>query len=195
MTIKGDGRNDPAERAAGPGRDPRKREEATWGDLERIARKQVEAEKKRVWAPASREDGVDWKEFNMGLCRIMQNYCSEPKTEHLMDMGLKCLKEYENEEMPNLFASNPHMLGRVVDVMDILTVDQIIVHACKARKASSAFLNFNRIDYPVKDPKDWRKWITLKLDKGSVKLNDLVLDYFGPVSDLKKNYDLHDKKQ
>ncbi|MCX6011969.1 MAG: hypothetical protein NTV30_00865, partial [Chloroflexi bacterium] len=160
-----------------------------------IDRKQVEAEKKRVLAPASREDGVDWKEFNMGLCRVMQNYCSEPKTEHLMDMGLNCLQEYQDEELPNLYATNPHMLGRVVDVMDILTVDQIIVHACKARKASSAFLNFNRIDYPANEPQAWRKWVTLKLDKGSVKLGDLALDYFGSISDLKKNYDIHDKKQ
>ncbi|MCX6012976.1 MAG: FAD-dependent oxidoreductase [Chloroflexi bacterium] len=160
-----------------------------------VNRRQVDKEKQRVLAPAGREDGVDWKEFNMGLCRIMQNYCSEPKTEHLMDMGLDCLKEYENEEMPNLYASNPHILGRVVDVMDILTVDQIIVHASKARKASSSYLNFNRMDYTSVDPQNWRKWITLKDISGDVQTGELALDYFGSISDMKKNYDLHDKKQ
>ena len=159
-----------------------------------IERKQIETEKKRVYKPVHRDDGVDWKEFNAGICRIMQNYCSEPKTEHLMDMGLDCFSEYEHEEVPNLFATNPHMLGRVIDVIDILTVDEIIIHACKARKSSNAFLSFNRLDYPTKDPEEWRKWITLKLDNGSVKIGELPLDYYGSVSDLKKNYELHDKK-
>jgi len=153
-----------------------------------VDRDQIDKEKQRVYAPTHRDDGVDWKEFNAGLCRIMQNYCSEPKTEHLMKMGLQCLKEYEEEELPMLFADDPHKLGRVLDAMDILTVDQIIVHACLARKASSVFLNFNRLDYPEKDPQEWKKWITLKLEKGKVKQGELPIDYWGS---LKENYEKH----
>jgi succinate dehydrogenase/fumarate reductase flavoprotein subunit len=151
-----------------------------------VDRAQIDREKKRVYAPTHLDDGVDWKEMNMGLCRIMQNYVSEPKTEGLMNMGLNALKEYEEEEVPQLFADNPHKLGRTIDVMDVLTVDQVITHACLARKASSNYLNFNRLDYPEKDPQEWKKWITLKLEDGEVKKGELPSAYWGP---LKESYE------
>lgn len=160
----------------------RKTEEAV------LDRRQIEKEKKRVYAPIHRDDGVDWKEFNAGLCRIMQNYCSEPKTDGLMNLGLEVLDEYEREEVPQLFANDPHKLGRTIDVMDILTVDEIIVNACLSRKASSAYLNFNRMDYPEMDPEKWKKWITLKLENGKVKQGELPINYWGP---LKENYEAH----
>jgi succinate dehydrogenase/fumarate reductase flavoprotein subunit len=151
-------------------------------------REQVDTEKKRVYAPIHRENGVDWKEFNMGMCRIMQNYCSEHKTESLMQMGLDVLDEYEREELPNLIADNPHKLGRTVDVMDILTVDKLIFEGCMMRKASSSYLNFDRLDYPQKDPPQWHKWLTLKMKNGAVERGELPIDYWGS---LKENYEAH----
>lgn len=153
-----------------------------------IDRRQVDKEKERVYAPVYRDNGVDWKEFNAGLCRVMQNYCGDPKTEGLMKIGLKALKEYEDEEVPELFADDPHKLGRVIDTIDVLTVDQIIINACIARKASSSYLNFDRLDYPEKDTIEWKKWITLKLEDGKVKTGEMPIDYWG---DLKENYDAH----
>jgi succinate dehydrogenase/fumarate reductase flavoprotein subunit len=153
-------------------------------------RLQVDKEKARVYAPIYCEDGVDWKEFNAGLCRIMQNYCSEHKTESLMQMGLGVLDEYEREELPSLCADDPHKLGRTVDVMDILTVDQMIIHGCMSRKASSSYLNFGRLDYPQKDPPEWHKWLTLKLEDGAVKKGELPIDYWGS---LKENYEAYSK--
>jgi len=159
-------------------------------DLPDPERTQIENEKARVYAPIHRDDGVDWKEFNAGLCRIMQNYCSEYKTEALMQMGLEVLDEYEREEVPNLYADNPHKLGRTVDAMDIVTVDQMIIHGCMARKASSSYLNFDRLDYPQKDPAEWHKWLTLKQENGAVKRGELPIDYWGSLKD---NYEAHSK--
>ena len=157
-------------------------------DHKELNRQQIDQEMGRIYSPIYRENGIDWKEFNAGLCRVMQNYCSEPKTDALMQMGLDVLKEYENEELPLLYANNPHKLGRTIDVMDILTVDQMIVNACLSRKASSAYLNFNRMDYHEKDTEQWNKWITLKLSKDGVHQGELSKDYWGS---LKENYDKH----
>jgi succinate dehydrogenase/fumarate reductase flavoprotein subunit len=118
----------------------------------------------------------------------MQNYCSEYKTESLMQMGLEVLDEYEREEVPKLYADDPHKLGRTVDVMDIVTVNQMIINACMARKASSSYLNFDRLDYPQKDPPGWHKWLTLKQEKGAVKYGELSIDYWGSLKD---NYEAH----
>jgi len=155
-----------------------------------VVREQVEAEKTRVYAPIKRRSGMDWKEMNAGTAQIMQNYCGNNRTENLLNIGLLWLKDLEENEIPNLFAPNPHVLGRTIDVMDILTVCQIIMHASLARKASSRYLGFNRIDYPELDPPEWHKWITLWLENKNVKTGELPIDYGFPLSE---NYEAHNK--
>jgi len=59
-----------------------------------------------------------------------------------------------------------------------------------ARKASSVPLNFYRIDYPEVDPREWNKYITVKLSNNSVVSNELPLNYWG---DMKANYEAHNK--
>ena len=153
-----------------------------------VNRKQIEKERKRVYAPVNREDGIDWKELNAGLCRIMQNYCGEPKNDELLNIGLIALKEIEKEEASTLFADNPHKLMRALDVLDILTCDQMIIHASLARKASTKWLNLFRTDYPQLDPPEWHKWITTKLENGKVKIGEKPIDFWEPV---KENYEAH----
>ena len=148
-----------------------------------VTRKQIEAEKRRVYAPISREDGMDWKEFNAGLCRVMQNYCGELKNEELLKIGLITLAEIEANEAVTLCADNPHKLTRALDVLDILTCDQIILHACLSRKASSEFLSFSRTDYPEVDPPDWHKWILIRMEKGVVKTGEMPIDFYEPLED------------
>jgi len=153
-----------------------------------IDRKQVEDEKTRIYAPLEQVDVIDWKELNAGLCRIMQNYCGEPKNDELLKIGLTALKEIEEDEVPRLYADNPHKLMRSLEVLDILTCDRIIMHACMERKASSSFLNFIRTDYPEMDPPEWRKWITIRLEDGKVKSGEMPMDFSEP---LKENFEAH----
>ncbi len=155
-----------------------------------VAREQVDAEKARVYAPIKRNSGLDWKEMNAGTAQIMQNYCGDYRTENLLNIGLLWLKDVEENEIPKLYAPSPHVLGRTIDVMDILTNCQIIIHASLARKASSQYLGFNRIDYPELDPPEWHKWITLWLENGDVKIGDLPIDHAFPLSE---NYEAHNK--
>jgi len=155
-----------------------------------VTRKQVEAEKARVYAPIKRSSGMDWKEMNVGTGQIMRNYCGDSRTDDLLNLGLTWLKDVEENEIPKLYAPNPHVLGRTIDVMDVLTNCQIIIHASLARKASSQYLNFNRIDYPEIDPPEWHKFITLRQENGNVKTSELLIDYGFPLSE---NYEAHNK--
>jgi succinate dehydrogenase/fumarate reductase flavoprotein subunit len=153
--------------------------------------RQVEAEKNRIFSFVNREDGIGWKEFNMHIARIMQNYCGAIKSDELLKIGLKQLNQMEKNETPNLFAQNPHELIRSLEVLNILTNAKIIIYSCLARKSSSKQLHFTRSDYPEMDPPEWHKFITVKLENSQVKVGEKPIDYYGV---LKENYEKYNKE-
>jgi succinate dehydrogenase/fumarate reductase flavoprotein subunit len=152
---------------------------------------QVSAEKARVYAPTIRKDGrdwVEWKELRAVGARAMQNYLGGVRNEGLMQTGLKWITDIIEREYPLTYASNPHILLRVLETYNILTVSRIIFQACIARKASSEVMGHFRQDYPQMDPPEWNKWITLKQENGATKIGELPLDFAG---DLAGNYEAH----
>ncbi len=159
-------------------------------NLLKASTEQTAREKERIYAPIKRSNGIDWKELHAGIARTMQYFCSEYKTESLFKMGLGSLRKIEEIWAPQLYASDPHKLMRCLEDLSMLTHAQIIIHASLARKASSRFLGFNRIDYPQLDPPEWHKFITVRQENGEVKTGELPLDYFG---NLKENYETYNK--
>ncbi len=155
-----------------------------------IDRGQVEKEKGRVYGPLSRRSGMDWKELRAGLCRVMQNYCSEPKNEGLLNLGLTWLEDIEKNVFPDAYSPNPHMLVRVLESFNILYCDDLIIKSCLARKASSKHLGFVRQDYPDLDPRDWHKFITIQQVSGEVRTGELPIGFWGSLSD---NYEKHNE--
>lgn len=151
-------------------------------DAEQLAR-----EKQRVYAPLARPGArsLDWKELNAGIARVMQNYCSEPKNDELLRLAQDWLADIEENEAPLAVADNPHKLMRTLDVLDILTCARIIVDACRARRASSEYLHFNRIDYPSMDPSEWHKWITVREGGAGTEIDDMPIAFWG---ELERNY-------
>ncbi len=152
---------------------------------------QVELERARVYAPTKRKPGkdwIDWKELRFAGARAMQNYCGAVRNEGMMKTGLKWIEDIKNEHYPQTYASNPHILLRVLETYNILTVDEIIFQACLARKASSEILGHFRQDYPEMDPPEWHKWVTIKEVDGATKTGDLALDFHG---NLAENYEAH----
>jgi succinate dehydrogenase/fumarate reductase flavoprotein subunit len=70
----------------------------------------------------------------------------------------------------------------------------MIMHASLARKASSAVLDFKRLDFPDLDPEEWNKFITLRLADGEVKVDALPFRYWlkAPwASTHEENYEGH----
>ena len=155
-----------------------------------IERSQVDKEKEKLYAPVKRRNGIEWKELNAGICRVMQEYCSENKNEEMLHVGLKWFEELRESEGSELYARNPHELMRALEVMTVLECGEMILHACLARKASNSFLNFDRLDYPEINPPEWQKWITTRLEDGDVKVGEKSLDYWG---DYEENYKRHNR--
>jgi len=152
---------------------------------------QVTSERTRIYSLVDRINGFGWKEFNMHISRIMQNYCGEIKSDDLLNIGLKLLEDMEQNEAPKLYARNPHELIRSLEVLNILTNAKIIIHACLARKASSKYLHFIRSDYPEIDPPEWYEFITIKLMNNNVKVSEKDIEYYGSLKD---NYEIVNKE-
>ncbi|MDR0310209.1 MAG: FAD-dependent oxidoreductase [Acidobacteriota bacterium] len=155
-----------------------------------IHRDQVEREKNRVFAPTKRGSGIEWKELHSGITRAMQYYVSEFKTERLLKMGLDELERLEAESVPRLFAHDPHKLMRTIEDLSMLENAKIIIHASRARKASSTPLNFKRIDFPENDPAEWQKFLTLRLENNQVRMGELPPRFWG---DMARQYEAHNK--
>jgi succinate dehydrogenase/fumarate reductase flavoprotein subunit len=118
----------------------------------------------------------------------MQNYCGEYKNEELLEIGLIWLEDLQKNEGPRVCADNPHKLMRTLEVLNILMCDEIILHSSMARKASSRYLDFFRLDFPRVDPPDWHKWVAIRLEDRKVKSRVLPIDFWEP---LKENYEKH----
>lgn len=156
-------------------------------DLPEYDEDQAKEEKKRLLAPllADRENGIGWKELNSAVSKAMQNYCGGVKCEELLKEGLNLLESFEKEIVPKLYAANPHELMRTHEVLDILTVAQMVLHACMLRKSSSEPLFFKRSDYSEMDPEQDRTHITIRLEEEKVVSRRVPLDFFG---NLKEEY-------
>lgn len=140
----------------------------------------------RLYRPLLNEDGYGWKELNKAISRAMQNYCGGIKCEENLREGLDLLESYRKEIVPNLHCENPHELMRTHEVMDILDVATMILHACLMRESSSAPLCFERSDHPEMDPEQDRCFITIRQENGAPVRGVIPHDYFG---DLEEEYE------
>jgi succinate dehydrogenase/fumarate reductase flavoprotein subunit len=156
---------------------------------------QLAAEKARVYAPLRQNQGsIGWKELNAGIARVMQDYCGQYRSEETLRLGLRLLRELREAEAARACAANPHELCRTLECFQVITFGEMVMHASLARKASSAFLDFHRLDYPQLDPPEWAKLLPIRLEGDEIRVRELPLDYhlrppYAPT--YRENYELH----
>jgi succinate dehydrogenase/fumarate reductase flavoprotein subunit len=148
---------------------------------------QLQAEMERVYAFAQGDAGYGWKEVQLGLCRVMQDYCGDYKSKDVLDMGLWWLNSIRENELKSTVAANPHELGRTLGAEVRLSVCEIILQHCLARKSSSDMLNFARLDYP--EQKDGLT--ALYLRDGEVITEELDPGIYGPEGSYGESYEKH----
>lgn len=156
-------------------------------NIENPDEQQILREKERIYSVVKKTKGLNWQEVNTSICNIMQKYCGAIKSDHLLNFGLDKIKDLKTNMMPHLFARNPHEHLRSLEVLNIITNAEIVLLSCLARKASSKHLHFIKSDYPLIDPKEWHKFITIRKDSdGNIIVGDKDIDYYGS---LKENYE------
>ncbi len=160
-----------------------------------VDRRQVELQKARAYGPLKQDKrGPGWKELNVAIARIMQDYCGKYKNELTLGRGLDLLGELRENEGASAYASNPHELGRTLECFSLITLGEMVMQASLARKCSSVYLDFYRPDYPQMDPPEWEKLLPMRLEDDSVKVRDLSLDFhlkspYAPTYE--ENYERH----
>ena len=153
-----------------------------------ISRAQIAAEKQRVLAPTKRSTGIDWKELNFGVNRVMQYFASEFKNETLLDMGLEEIDRIEQNAVPQLCAPDPHKLMRSLEDLCIIEYAKIVLQAMKERRFSSPKLRIERTDYPDNNPAEEKNYLALHLEDGKVCFERIPIRYWG---NMKEEYEAH----
>ena len=83
---------------------------------------------------------------------------------------------------------------QLLECFSLIKTGELVIQASLARKASSALMDFYRLDYPEIDPPEWRKFLPIRLEDDEVKVRELPQDYHlkPPYSSTyEENYRLH----
>ncbi|HSW57988.1 MAG TPA: FAD-dependent oxidoreductase [Dehalococcoidales bacterium] len=157
--------------------------------------RQVAREKERVMRPLKASpESVGWKELNAAIARVMGDYCGQYKNEYTLKMGLRLLHELKENEANEAYAANPHELGRLAECFSLLDMGECLLQSSLARKCSSVYLDFHRLDYPQMDPPEWEKLLPVHKEKEGIKVREMPLDYHlrAPYAgDYDENYNKH----
>ncbi len=112
-----------------------------------------------------RKDGPDWKEANLAIQQIMNDYAGvKVRSETLLNAGLKYLGDLKKKTLDNLQADNSHDLMRCLEVFDLLDCGEMIFHTALERKETRAM--HIRSDFPFTNPLLTEKFLTIRLENG-----------------------------
>ncbi|RJR47460.1 MAG: FAD-binding protein [Desulfobacteraceae bacterium] len=110
----------------------------------------------------NRRDGAGWKEANLALQQIMQDYAGVDgvRSETLMKAGLTYLKRLRERAVESLIARNGHELMRALETLDLMECGEAILHAALERKETRGM--HRRSDFPFTNPLLQDKFLTIR---------------------------------
>jgi succinate dehydrogenase/fumarate reductase flavoprotein subunit len=136
------------------------------------ARSQIEEQKGLIGQFLTRKAGPDWKEANIALQQIMQDYAGQVRSETLLAAGMSYLQRLKEKVTTTMMARNEWELTRCLETMNLLDLGELVFHAANARKETRGL--HNRTDYPLTDPMLDGKGVFVKRVNGA------------PVTELKR---------
>ncbi|MEW6666000.1 MAG: FAD-binding protein [Thermodesulfobacteriota bacterium] len=116
-----------------------------------------------------RESGPDWKEANLALQQIMNDYAGvEVRSENLLAAGLKYLQDLKQKAGATLAANNSHTLMRTLETLDLLECAEKVFLTALERKETRAL--HKRSDFPFTNPLLQDKFLTIRREGGKVRM-------------------------
>lgn len=131
----------------------------------------------------SRENGPVWKELNMAVQQIMNDYAGiyKPRSESMMSAGQKYLGDLEKHAKATLRCADSHELMRALEAFDLLFLGQLMIAAMRERKETRGM--HKRSDYTFTNPLLDGKFITIQ--RGD----------YGPILEWRKRKELDEVDQ
>ena len=115
------------------------------------------------------QSGPDWKEANLALQQIMQDYAGvEVRSETLLESGLKYLTDLKKKIQTCITADHSHTLMRCLEVFHLIECGEVVFLAALERKETRGM--HRRSDYPFTNPLLQDKFLTLWREKGQLKM-------------------------
>jgi succinate dehydrogenase/fumarate reductase flavoprotein subunit len=114
------------------------------------ARAHIETKGSMIHEMLSRRQGPDWKETNIALQQIMQDYAGFVRTETLLTAGLSYVRRLREKATSTMVAGNRWELTRALETLNLLDLGELAFLAARERKETRAL--HNRPDYPLTDP-------------------------------------------
>lgn len=127
---------------------------------------QVEAERRRVWAPLGVEHGLPPNQVEYKLRRMVNDYLQPPKVTRKMEIGLERF-EAIRDDLDRLQAREPHELMRAMEVHSIRDCAEMAARASLFRTESRWGLYHARVDYPDRDDARWLCHAQIRKDPAS----------------------------
>ncbi len=144
---------------------------------------QVENEKRRVYAPLLREQGLPPAQVEYKLRRFVNDYLQPPKVTRKMEIGLQRFADVASD-IAQMKAGHPHELMRAMEVTMILDCAEMAARASLFRQESRWGLYHYRVDHPQRDDAEWFCHCHLKKDErgAMVSFKRPVEPYLIPLS-------------
>ena len=134
-----------------------------------IGEEQVEELKNSAFAPLERKNGIEPDHIIIGVNEVINR--SEVTIISRGDGLKKAIEEIERireEEVPPLYASDPHHLMMANEAKSIVLVAEMYLRSRLLREDSRNL--FLREDFPYTDNVNWLKWTMLKQEEDKMKL-------------------------
>jgi len=155
----------------------------------------IAAEKKRVLAPTTREDGIPPNQVEYKTRRLVNDYLQPPKVTRKMQLAQDRFAETRAVMENEMVARNAHELMRSLEVSSIMDCADMAAFASLFRTESRWGLYHNRADYPERDNENWFCHSILSKDAdGQMTIKKKDVDpYIIPIEDEEK--DAYDKQR
>jgi succinate dehydrogenase/fumarate reductase flavoprotein subunit len=111
---------------------------------------QIEEKKQMVDEINHRKEGPDWREANIALQQIMQDYAGLVRSETLLTAGLSYIRRLKEKVTRGLMARNQWELTRCLETRNLLDLGELIFLTANERKETRGL--HNRPDYPLTNP-------------------------------------------
>lgn len=140
-------------------------------DIEKpkVNKQQIEEFRKSAFAPLERKNGFDPDHIIIGLQEIILPYeVTVISHGDRLKRAIKQVEQIRDEEVPLLYALDPHYLRLANEAKNIVLFAEIYLKSRLLREESRD--GCVREDYPYTDNINWLKWTALKQEKGEIKL-------------------------
>jgi len=117
----------------------------------------------------SRPFGPGWKEANLALQQIMEDYASvDVRSETLLSAGLKYLGDLRQKVQSSLSVADSHTFMRGMETLDLMDCAEVIFLGALERKETRGM--HRRTDYPFTNPLLQDKFLTIWREGGQVRM-------------------------